>query len=283
MRGIFLSFVVIVTAVQVRAQSTGSATSTVPVPESQVEAPAKPWTISAEVSTSTNLYDSSVAAGGSRENAYVLSPSLKLGTDVTVFARGQFTHNLIQERASDFENTTIGARVTPVTIVPDVLRLKPSASVLIPTNTREREDKSLRSALGIGSGLEASFRVWGREATAEYALGLRRNVHEFVRDDQGVFNNEYRVVNGITLGLGITEKLSVSVLNRLISNVAYSGTIRSSFEASQSVAYQLNPSLAARVGHSNGGSTLRSDGRTSNVRLVDENTSSFSVGLEAVY
>jgi hypothetical protein len=85
------------------------------------------------------------------------------------------------------------------------------------------------------------------------------------------------------LAVEINKRVSLTSTNRFISNIAYSGTLKSSFELAQDIGYQVNDNVSVSVGHSNSGDTLKSDAKSSNVDLINENTSTLSAGVEVVY
>lgn len=260
-----------------------SGVSTAPIVTDQTQAPDKIWSIKASVSNSSNLFGDSVAAGGSRENSYLLNPSIQASETINIGVSMLFTHNLLQEQASDFENTGVVGRIKPLVIVKDVLSLKPAISGLVPTNQKSREDESLQGGLGGSLGLGADLKKFRVPLTVDYSFAARRNFHEFIRNDKGTLNNEYRLAQALVFSTTFLRRFSMTSANRLISNIAYSGTTKSAFELSQELGYQINDNVAVSIGHSNAGNTLKADAKSSNLDLINDNTSTLSAGLEVVY
>lgn len=158
------------------------------------------------------------------------------------------------------------------------------ASATLPTSENSTKIKQLRTAIsaqtpitwdGAQAGME-NFSVTYMPKTVLY-------FHTYETDLNGSSNTQYKLQNFLILDYGFTDRLSASLTNIYMRNFTYAGNTTDIFAFDQSISYSISKNLGASIGHSIGGNALAADGQSSDVKLYDEELStwylSFSLSI----
>lgn len=236
---------------------------------------APPLSINMSMDYESNLqnfdaYDSRQAS------SFRVSPRYRLNDTYTIVGTTGFTQAFNQENKSDMLNSSIGITRSPINIA-KLIDVRPTLSVIMPTNSVQRDKDSLNGA----AQLTLSSFVRTR---SPLILGLgsqfRLNTHKFTVSAISGPNIQSIVTPFATLGY-VLGKFQLVARGSYSAAQTYRGKNKNFFSLDESVSYILNPKTSFYVGHTNRGSTLSGDGQTSNVELF--NTRSSIVYLGALY
>ncbi len=286
---ILMGAVAFIAAFDSEAQQTStSASSTQGTSQTKIEevkpetASTKKFGLDATIEGSSNLIETG-SYENSQEASYVIIPNYKLTDKIKISSEITFVHNLKQAAESDFKNTPIGASYSAIPLVGEELTIKPSLSILLPTNTEARDTTSFYGGVGIGQALAFKMSKIGLPATLTYGSSIRRNIHEYTNTSSGSSNTAYSITNYLRGDLEISEKFSFTAKGTLLSGLTYNDSWRSRFEILEEVGYSINDTVSVALGHANTEATLKSDMTSSNVEFFNNNTSSIYLDLNVTY
>ncbi len=242
--------------------------------------------IALQISRGTSLYDHK---DGSRSDSmdYLAMPQMKLSFG-SVKGKIVYSQNLRDDgntydgtaAASDFGDISLTVAKNPYKWMwsgPYVITLTPFASGVIPVSKNSLKRDELKTAISAG----ASFGIIPDGISPEtdcfwsFAIGITagRNFHTYDTDINGKVLNRYS--SNQTLNISYNYKdfsFGVEFINK--TRWTYQGNVKSAFEHSQEIGYNVTDNVSVAVGHSNGGSALKANGVDSNLELVNENDSS---------
>ncbi len=144
-----------------------------------------------------------------------------------------------------------------------------SFSAVVPLSKNSTKKDQLQTSLSASTGLGFDFK---NSFSMSLGLSLGQNFHSYSEDINGSVLNKY--ASNQSLGFGYTWKdfdFSLSFANK--TRVSYYNSVKSSFEIAEEVNYKINKIFKIAVGHTNSGSTLKSNGIDSNIDFYNENNS----------
>lgn len=232
-----------------------------------------------QISRNTSLYDHQ---DGTRKDGldYLVVPSLK-----TFF--GGFSAKVAYSQDLKDESTTASDWTdVPVTFSfipnkwewspPYILTLTPTLTAVAPLAKTSVQRDQLQTAFitGLSFGIIPDGIAAQKDGAWNLAIGLTagRNFHAYSTDINGAVLNQYS--SNQTLNVGYTyRQLSLSV--EFIHKVrwTYQGNVKNSFEHTEEIGYGLTDHFSIALGHTNAGSTLKTNGSESNVAVINENDS----------
>lgn len=249
-----------------------------------VKAPEKKKTFSAaaQVEASTNLR-SADDYKGARAIDYTFVPMFNILDTFTAKAEIVYTHDLKQEKESDFKDTSLVLDYKAIDIVPERLVIVPAVVGLLPTNEETRKTTSLQYGVGIAQKLILTLDKLPLPARLTYASSARRNVQEFTSKNDGSSNGKYSFSNRLIAEIDLGKKFSFMSRGTVFSSQTYRESWRSRFELLGELGYEINETFSVALGHVNSDATLKSNMNDSNVAFYNENTSSVYFDLNVTY
>lgn len=223
------------------------------------------------MSRSTSLYD---FQDGSRTDGldYEGRLSIKISSKYSLLFIGGYSQNLKNSEGDDFSDTAVIAS-RAATEMGKLLLMGYGISSILPTSKDTYKNKGLLGSIGTSLNLKLNPDRLINGLGISGSVSIGRNFHEFETALDGKVNTQYSSKQSLALeyDLGAGFSLSGSFIHR--NTWSYQNVMRDSFESSEELGYQFNPTFAIAVGHANSGATLKPNGTDSNVQLINENTS----------
>lgn len=220
-----------------------------------------------------DAHDMEYAAG----LVYVMNPSY------STFAKFAIVQDLKGNNETDFDSNSVGLSHAMIPFGA-YFAFSPGASVTLPLSKEQKLRQSFQGGLTIKGGFGFN------PTTSPYpnlisglVFAFNRNAHQFDTTTQGKPNTQTGALQILSLGYKITDQISISASGTHTNLWYYNGTSRDAFGFGQSIDYAPFEALSFSVGHENRGSTLRADGISSNVRILNENTSAIFAGAEYAF
>lgn len=263
------------------AASTTTSTTTL---KQKPAAPTTPsnFKMGLSITRSTNLID---FQDGSRFDSidYAILPSYRMDSG-TISSSISYSQNLRDQ----YNNTAGGLGDIPLTFSFKTntwkwndnqnAKFSYSLTAIVPTSQYSVKKDQLQTAI---SGRVGFSVVPAEEGFSYYAaLSLGRNFHAYEEDINGSVLNQYSSNQSIGCGYTLGNwNVGLDFTNR--SRISYANNAKSVFEISEEIAYGVNEYISLAAGHTNAGSTLKSNGTDSNIAIYDENNSTvyFTLGL----
>jgi hypothetical protein len=212
-----------------------------------------------------------------------LIPSLKLGKGFTLSARTDISQEIQPEEKFTWLDSSLSLRHQGTELNP-FLKLSPGVSVAIPTHSETRRRDSIRSAVSMSARLLWKLDPISLSILSGYLeLGGTRRFHEFETKTNGSLNSPWGLNLTSVTQLGLSERLSLTLLLRRSSNWSYQGGLRNSFIANPELGYQLFEKLSLSLGVSTEGKLLKDNGVDSDFAIFDGRRSQFYGGLGFVF
>ncbi|WP_415063358.1 hypothetical protein [Bdellovibrio sp.] len=239
------------------------------------------WSGFVNVSRSTSLYD---FQDSSRKDGvdYMTRLNLKLSDSYSLRVQGGYSQDLNYPESNDFSDTSLNLQRVPKE-AGRYLLIGYRVGTGIPTSKDSHTRQNLLGSLSTGLNivvnpdrLMTGFEVAG-------GLSVGRNFHQYETALDGRVNTQYSSSQTLSLSYNFTSGISLSAEFLHKNTWSYQNVMRDSFEMSQELGYQLNPTWAIAVGHSNSGSTLKPNGSDSNVQFVDDNNSLIYGSVTAIF
>lgn len=214
----------------------------------------------------------------SQSSALLVSPRYRLTDTYTLIATTGFSQSLTREQRSDMINTSVGVTRNPISIG-GVMDLRPTFSLVAPTNAMQRQDDSLRGAARL-TGI-AYFRT-----RSAWILGFggqaQLNNHQFSVSAINGANLQTIATGFATVGYSL-GKFQLVAQGSQTNAWTYRGTKQAFFGLSQSITYIPTRKMSFSIGHTNQGNVLARDGVRSNVALFNSRTSVVFFGANYNY
>jgi hypothetical protein len=209
-------------------------------------------------------------SGGQRNAAFAVTALYKKW--IVAMA---FNQMLDQYGDTDLENTLV-SYFGPTFKLSEAFRGNTQFRAILPTSRVNREQDSFQGAAGFRSS------VFYKDLGALF-VDLQRNVHEFETTALGEANVAYRARIGVNKFVNITPRFRIFVGGFYQAGRTYGNALRTFFNLTQELNYDLNAQHTVFVGHTNDGSALAANGVESDVRLTSQARSVFSVGLRSMF
>lgn len=224
------------------------------------------------ISRSTSLND---FKDGSRTDGLdiILIPSVSAfnGKVSTQFAYSQNLKDPYSQTENDFADIPIIYAFKPIPSEWKNTSFVYSLTALIPFSKSSRIKDELQTALSGRVGL-VYYPADGDGFNASAGISLGRNFHRYEEDINGSVLNQFSSIQNLILGYKLSHwSIGLNFINR--SRQTYKGSVKSSFELTESISYSINDNYSLTLGHTNAGSTLKANGVDSNIELINENSS----------
>lgn len=260
----FLSTILLATQVYANASVTSSASQ-------PLQKDASSWSGFVNMSRSSSLYDFS---DGTRRDGmdYMARLSLKINDTYSLRAQGGYSQDLKYPETNDFSDIAINLSRAPVLFGKTFL-LGYRVGLGIPTSKDSHIRQNLLGSVSTGLNVlvNSDRLIPGLEISG--ALSLGRNFHQYETALDGRVNTQYSSTQSISIGYSFKSDISLSAEFMHRNTWSYQNIMRDSFEMSQEVGYQINPTWSVAAGHSNSGATLKPNGSDSNIQVVDDSNS----------
>lgn len=244
-----------------------SATSIMQAPKKE----GRRWSGFINASRSTNLVNHE---DGSQTDAvdYLTRLNLKLTNNYSVRVQGGYSQDLKDSENNDFSNTTISLRRSPFDLN-NIFKSTYRIGMIAPTSKDAYKRQNLLTGVTVGTDLIinpdrliSGFEIMG-------SINLTRNIHQYETALDGAVNTQYSSSQVVSMSYSFESGISISADFTHLNTWSYQNVMRDSFDFSQELGYEINPTFSIAAGHSNSGSSLKPNGTDSNVSLMDENSS----------
>ena len=231
---------------------------------------ARAWSILGSMQISSNIHETH-SADYSADMTSFIRPSFKIGEYASIDARFAVTKQLTGDRFTLLDDLPVSLRILGLTLSPTI-KYYPSLTLIAPMSTLSRNEKSL--ILGTQLGQRLVFNeLFTKRLDAYYGLSLARNFYRYATSFPGESNTLYSVSNLVSLSYTLTDPLSFWVNGSQALGWTSGGSPKTKYELSEELWYQINETLSAAIGHSNGGSAFKENGRDLNIAVFNGNTS----------
>ncbi|MBI2522082.1 MAG: hypothetical protein HYV97_16815 [Bdellovibrio sp.] len=240
-----------------------------------------PWSGSLSVSLNTNA-ERWNSEDHALSNDYMLGLKRPLGDHAIDFSLSS-SKDLTGERKYEWMNVSMG-HTTPTKALNKIFDLKLKTSLAAPLNVDKRKNEALISQLTLSPSLTFNLEEFGFSGVSlAYRPFVRQNFHRYTVSAEGRSNTERSIRQRLTLGLSITDNFSFDFDGSYQRNYTYQGTATDSFALDESISYSFTPAFSCSLGHSNDGSVLAADGRTSNIEFSNMRTSMYYASADFTF
>lgn len=229
------------------------------------------WSGFFNISRSTNLYDFS--DGSQRDGMdYMMRLNLQVNDKYTLRAQGGYSQDLNYPESNDISDIALNLIKNTSDWGKYLLGgLRLGLGIPSSKDSHVRQNLYASVTTGMTVIVHPNYLVKGLEIAGILSLG--QNFHQYETALDGKVNTQYSTSQALSLGYYFPSGLSISATLAQKNTWSYQNTIRHSFEISEELSYQFNSTLAASLGHSNSGSTLRPNGSDSNLQFFSDDNS----------
>ena len=154
--------------------------------------------------------------------------------------------------------------------------------MVIPVSQLSTKKDQLQTSISAKIALSIAPSNDGDGFSIGTSVSAGRNFHAYDEDINGSVLNEYSSNQGLNLGYALGNwSITVDYLNK--TRWTYQNNVKSTFELSEELGYQINKMFAVALGHTNAGSTLKDNGTDSNIDFYNENSSTVYGSLTLTY
>lgn len=241
-----------------------------------IQAPKKEtsrWSGFVNVSRSTSVND---FKDGSRKDGmdYLGRAIYKVGDNYTLMGQAGYSQDMKYPESDDFSDTSLNLNRRAVEFGKTFL-IGYRVGATAPTSKDSAKRQSLISAVSTGFNVAINPARLITGLAVKGSLSLGRNIHTYETALDGKVNNQYSSSQMLSVEYEFTSGITLSSEFVHKNAWTYQGGMRDAFETTQEVGYQLNPTFAFGLGHTNSGATLRPNGSDYSTQIYDENTSMF--------
>lgn len=241
-----------------------------------IQAPKKEasrWSGFVNVSRSTSATD---FKDGSRKDGmdYMGRAIFKVNDAFVLIGQGGYSQDLKYPESDDFSDTSLNLNRKPFELGKTLL-MGYRVGATAPTSKDSAKRQSLISSLSTGLNLSINPARLITGLAIKGSLSVARNIHTYETALDGKVNNQYSSSQMLSVEYEFASGISLSSEFIHKNGWTYQGGMRDAFETTQEVGYQLNPTFAFGLGHTNSGSTLRPNGSDYSTQIYDENSSMF--------
>lgn len=154
------------------------------------------------------------------------------------------------------------------------------AGIDLPTSKQSRKGDSLRVGTFIEPAIQAEGAAIGLDSwDASYAISVARNFHQYKTAFNGEPLTRVRLAQTLAIGWRPWQKLRLVLSGSTAKIFTYKDSRAHRFYLSQAATYTFNSSWSATAYHTNSGDTVAANGQSSNVALIDSNSSRVGASL----
>ena len=269
-----------VAQVSVPPATTQSAVTATVVKATPTPAPNKKASLVVVLSRNTSLYDKD-------------DGNTAQGLDTVVIAGYSFMPKwslaLRADRSDDLKDsvnsglTNLQIRLTRSEIDFSWMKLLSRTGVKLPED-KISQKASLKTA--ISQTFIASLKpevLFSESLSVDIGLSAARNIHEYEEAVSGAVNNQYSSTQYVEFGWAFNPKWSLTANFTHVNTWSYQNVGKDSFDFNQELSYAPVPAFALAIGHNNSGSSLKADSESSNVQIINDNSSVVYGSLTYIY
>ena len=275
---LFSALVLAVLHTAARAQSS-SAQISVSKENVSSSSSAKKWGLTAVLTQSTNLEESSSRTDETSTTLELL-PTFRLSSKSTLRVYTPIENNNSTNETL-LLNTVVSFLRDPI-VLNSSNKLNLELKALLPTDEAAREEQSLQGALGFVASVRHQLKT-SRPSSISYGLDAYKFSHEFDRSNSRTANISHRLRHIVSYDLGLTQKLALNLKGYYQTGFTYQNVIKETFLLEQSLDYSLNTNLAFGLSHSNQGALFEKNGADFNASFYDSRDSSISAYVTFIY
>ncbi len=251
------------------ANNNASVTSSLVIQQPKKEG--RRWSGFINASRSTSLYN--FEDGTKRDGMdYSARLNFKISNEYSLRVQGGYSQDLNYPETNDFSDTSVNLQRAPVAFGKNFLiGYRVGAGIPTSKDSHTRQNLLLSTSAALNIMINPDRLIPGFEVASSISAG--RNFHQYETAIDGRVNTQYSSNQTLSLSYGFNSGISISADFLHRNTWSYQNVMRDSFEMTQELGYQLNPTWAFAIGHTNSGSTLKPNGSDSNVQIVDEKSS----------
>ncbi len=275
--GFLVTAMLAVTAFANNNATVTSGTSVIQPPKKE----GRRWSGFVNSSYSTNLIDHQDGSG-SDYVYYMARFNLKLTSKYSLSVQGGYGNDLKYPENDDFTNSSVTLQRSPFALGKRFLS-NWRVGAVAPTSKEAHKRQNMISGLSTGGNLiiNPDYLIAGLEIVG--SLSLTRYFHQYETAINGSVNTQYSSSQGLSASYSFKSGVSLSATFTHMNTWSYQNVMRNSFDFSQEIAYEINPTFSVATGHTNSGSTLRANGTDSNIKIYDEESSLIYGSLTVVF
>lgn len=270
-RFFFCTFFILAFGTHVQAQ----------VLKEQLKVSEKRWGVSSSLSSSTSLHNTD-DYNHSAETRITIAPNYRITDDLKITASLSGLQQMDGGKKSSMSNTRVSLQKSPMQINPDLMWF-PTVLTDLPTNVESRKLSGYRGNLGIQATGIQSLRLFEQNFSLIPLVRYTHNFHRYTRTASDAANINRTALGAVYLETGLMKNVTLTVGGNYTYGWTYQTSTREYFGFSQEVTYAFNKALTLAAGHSNDAEVFAADGRTTNVNLFNDNTSTVYMTLKGVY
>ncbi|MFP5518516.1 MAG: hypothetical protein ACLGGX_01330 [Bdellovibrionia bacterium] len=233
------------------------------------------WSNSFSLARASNLYDQKNGTQSESLN-FEWSPAVRLTPLWALSSTLAYDEDLKYQEESDFQDVPLRASYSGFKI-PNKIHFNLNLTGIFPVSKRSTKLNELLFAgsAALAAQLDPSLTGnWGLSAF----VSLGQNFHQYETSISGTVLNQYVSNQGIAASYSWSRiKLSAEFVHR--NALSYQGSLKESFEHTESLSLGINSATKVSIGHTNGGSIFKANGVDSNISLLNENASQFWMAL----
>ncbi len=239
----------------------------------------KPWTVDANLNTSSNL-NSPSSSKNNLNSTFEAIGRYNLGQGTTLNAYGAVIKNHKGDRKSELQNAYGGATHRIHSFDDNKGLFFTEGRVYIPLNKDNRKGDGFITRLYAAPIL--SYTLGDFKTVLRSAFS--KNFHEYQERTNGKVNTSHSLGNSITLIYTPAKWVSFDAYFLNTNSWSYYGNRRpDTFEMGQSIGLTLSENLGLTFGHVLGGNSFRSNGVDSNIRVFDRRDSTVYAELNVSF
>lgn len=247
----------------------------------QLKVSEKRWGVSTSLSSSSSLH-SPDDYNHSAESRLTIAPNYRITDDLKLTASFSGLQQLDGGKKSSLSNTRVSLQQNPRTITPDLLWF-PTLMTDLPTNVESRKLSTFRGAVAAqATGIQA-VRIMEQNFSVIPLFRYTHNFHRLTRTASDTANIDRSVLGALYVETGLMKNLTLTVGGNYTYAWTYQTSTREYFGFSQEISYAINKALTVSAGHTNDADVFASNGRTTNVSLFNDNSSTVYVTLKGIY
>lgn len=186
---------------------------------------------------------------------------------------------LSDERKTLLNDALIRAILTPLTLN-RTFELTTLIDGILPLSERSNDIDNLRFGAAVSPTLLANFNSIGlKGVTSYYSLKFFKNFHAATTSQAGAPLKSWGFQNSLGIAYQPFKWLEIEVAGLFVKSYSYRNKEFDNFTIEQTVTFNVYKGLSLYMSHQNGGDAVMQDGQSSNIAIVDDDASNFSLGV----
>lgn len=216
------------------------------------------------------------------ETSLEIAPSFALTQKLSLSAVSVISREFDAAATTTLSNTKLTVAHAPL-MISKMSGITPSISATLPTNKFAVDKDTYKGAAGVGFSMANDLQSLKLPLVVSVRTGYERSFHELTLNADSNANIRERIREGINVRWILGSKWSLSVDAMATQAWTYRGSVRNRFDLAQDLSFDVDSKLGLYIGHSNGGSAYKANGRDSNIALFDSSSSMLRAGASYVF